>query len=130
MVDLPSSQALYGEEKIGTSSSSAYMGGLTLPQEALPGEGTPMDRDFEAITIDHGKCALCICTHTHARARSHSVHTCVELMDKDLAAALFDEAEEEEEGKTRGFELLNDDFVLEVCMYVCVYVCMRRVSRI
>ena len=38
-------------------------------------------------------------------------------MDKDLAAALFDEAEEEEEGKTRGFELLNDDFVVEVCMY-------------
>ena len=83
---------------------------VVLPDEALPSLNE-LERDFEAITISHGmKHSLnwiILCYFSHK----------TELMDDDLRAALFDDADENGE-----FEELDDNFIEQVISKINVII--------
>jgi protein LTV1 len=75
-----------GGRFIGKDGKMRDMPISNLPAEALPSDLPEMNRTLNAITIDHS------------------------VMDPDLAAALFDDVDENGEA----FEELDDDFILQV----------------
>lgn len=99
---------------------------VELPEDCLPSLNK-LDRHLEAITINHSTykplpLLMHLCAVPHCASLSYLY---VDLMDRDIKAALFDD--EDEEGE---FEELQDDFVLEVCGYAFVSSLCRIVTQL